>query len=65
MKKCDHWWTYEHVIYQSRQNTKNGIAVHRQCSRCGVHELTKIHNPKWTRDTRGFSLTDMRKGKQP
>ncbi len=60
-KQCQHYWSYEHAVYSMGDGGDDrGIAVHRQCSTCGVHELLKVHQPKWTRSVKGFSLPDLR-----
>lgn len=55
---CDHYWGYDHTIY-STSNDGPGLAIHRQCSKCRVHELHKIPDPKWTRNVRGFQLREL------
>ncbi len=61
-ERCEHYWAYEHAIYSiSADGIGDGIGVHRQCDKCGIHELCKIPSPRWTRNVKGFALTDMRK----
>lgn len=32
---CDHYWCYEHAIWQARQDDQSRVAVGRYCSKCG------------------------------
>ena len=32
---CDHYWSYEHAIWQARQDDQSRVAVGRYCSKCG------------------------------
>lgn len=57
----EHHWAYEHMIYGLGDMASEGIAVHRQCSECGVHELCKVYMPKWTRNVKGFDLPNLNK----
>jgi hypothetical protein len=36
--KCDHYWSYEHMLWQARDNSDDEIAVGRYCSKCGKLE---------------------------
>lgn len=58
-KRCDHDWRYDHSIYSLGEN-REGVAIHRQCGVCGIHEICKIVNPAWSRSVRGFDLPDLR-----
>lgn len=35
---CEHYWLYEHALYNG---TFGGTLVHRQCARCGFHEIAR------------------------
>lgn len=59
--RCEHTWTYEHTVYGLGDGgDREGIAAHRQCRDCGIHELCKVQRPTWTRNVKGFSLPDLR-----
>lgn len=32
---CDHYWSYEHAIWQARDNDQSAVAVGRYCHKCG------------------------------
>jgi len=36
MKKHEHYWSFDHTIWEGR--TKNEVAVHRYCA-CGKHQI--------------------------
>lgn len=57
--RCNHSWYYEQTIYGTGDGD-DGLAIHRQCRECGVHELCKIRRPAFSRNTRGFELPDLR-----
>lgn len=57
-KQCQHNWCFAHSIYA--MNDADGLAIHRQCSKCGIHELCKIPQPRWTRSIGGFDLPNLR-----
>lgn len=40
MKKCKHYWSYEHTVYGDVYvDGGDTITVHRQCSNCGIHQI--------------------------
>ncbi len=45
MVSCDHYWCYEHCIWQAKQDDQNGVAVGRYCANCGKLETATAD--KW------------------
>lgn len=33
--KCDHYWNYEHSIWQAGEDDQSHVAVGRYCTKCG------------------------------
>lgn len=62
-KKCkypaDHDWAYEHTIYSGIEgkDTKNTVAVHRQCRKCKKHQLAKTK--AWHKPHKDYGLEDI------
>lgn len=54
---CKHDWFFEHTIYQGRSVSKNSAAIHRQCSKCGKHEMAFVS--KWVAKPRGYSVVEL------
>lgn len=45
MVSCDHYWCYEHCIWQAKDNDQNSVAVGRYCANCGKLETATAD--KW------------------
>lgn len=53
---CDHHWVYEHTVWQGR--SENECAVHRQCSKCGLHQMA--YTEMWSKPLKVYKLPDLR-----
>lgn len=59
MKRCKHNWYFEHTIYQGPRGEKdNRCAVHRQCQKCGQHQMALT--TRWRKPYKGYQLSDLR-----
>ena len=39
-RSCDHYWLYEHTIYDGPRGEKDATcAIHRQCAKCRTHRM--------------------------
>ena len=52
-----HRWYYDHSIYHPPVDcSSDSVAVHRQCSLCGKHEMAVSR--KWRKPYNGYILPD-------
>lgn len=61
--RCDgHVWLVDHTIYRcDKCLNENAFTVHRQCSKCGKHEVCRVTAPGWSNSTRMYDLPNLRK----
>lgn len=59
-KPTDHYWLIEHTVYSGLEgkDSPQTAVVHRQCNKCGVHQLAKTK--AWHKPHKDYELTDLR-----
>lgn len=60
-KRCDgHYWLIDHTIYACDRGNEDAFTVHRQCHKCGRHEICRVRHPVFTNNVKSYELPDLR-----
>lgn len=57
----DHYWLYEHSVWEGPQANQDHVGVMRQCNVCGKKQMGFVR--KWGNPPRKYELPDLRGAK--